>query len=481
MNEKKQFLRPEEVEPLCLLRLLGRNLVILLMAALIGVMGTWVVLDSIITRTYTSTATFVVTPRTSAGFYYTNTSTAGDVAKIYSELLESSAMSHAVHEVLPDVTGSIKATQLGETNLIRVTASSPSPRDALRLIQAVVDNAGEVSDYVSSTAVLTVLDAPSLIAVQARSFNRATLSLLAALLCVGGVGFLLVWVFLRTRTVQNSNGAKNHLDARILAAVPHEKSGKPAGNQKGKRLRGNLNISSPAVSFPFVESIHRVAAKFEHEYAKGRKVFLFSSVSEGEGKSTLAANTALSLARRKYRVLFLDLDLRRPVQNEFFGLKLRREEELGARLSAGTAPDEILAAAVHDPVTGMDTLLSAHSYVDSIERIASPLLAQAVALAKERYDFIILDSPPLGYFSDSEVLSDLTDASVLVVRQDLVPAPELNDAIDALRAGKGEFLGCVLNDMRHIHTPIHGYGYGYGYEKGKYGKHGPAAPKGRRA
>ena len=108
-----------------------------------------------------------------------------------------------------------------------------------------------------------------------------------------------------------------------------------------------------------------------------------------------------------------------------------------------------------------------------IELLASDQLAKVVALARERYDYVIIDSPPLGFFSDSELLSDLSDASVLVVRQDTVPAPEINDAIDALRAGKAEFLGCILNDMSHLAAWSSGYGYGYGkkYDKYGYGQH----------
>lgn len=59
---------------------------------------------------------------------------------------------------------------------------------------------------------------------------------------------------------------------------------------------------------------------------------------------------------------------------------------------------------------------------------------------------------------------------MLVVRQDTVPAPEINDAIDALRAGKAEFLGCILNDMAHLTAYSAGYGYGYGYYGYGYGK-----------
>ena len=288
-----------------------------------------------------------------------------------------------------------------------------------------------------------------------------------------------VWAAVFSGTVQTLEGARSGLDARIISSVPHEgrRTRKLLGwfddrrrerraRRGGKRLRRNLNISSPAISFAFTESIHRIAEKFQHEHAKGRRVFLFSSVSAAEGKSTLAANTAISLASRGVNVLFIDLDLRRPVQSEMLGLSVKQKNELGTLLTESAAPEKILAAAVTDPATGLHSLLSTKSYTDVIELLASDQLAKVVALARERYDYVIIDSPPLGFFSDSELLSDLSDASVLVVRQDTVPAPEINDAIDALRAGKAEFLGCILNDMAHLAaSPSSGYGYGRKYDK----------------
>ena len=172
-------------------------------------------------------------------------------------------------------------------------------------------------------------------------------------------------------------------------------------------------------------------------------------------------------------IMFIDLDLRRPVQSEMLGLSVKQKNELGTLLTESAAPEKILAAAVTDPATGLHSLLSTKSYTDVIELLASAQLAKVVALAREQYDYVIIDSPPLGFFSDSELLSDLSDASVLVVRQDTVPAPEINDAIDALRAGKAEFLGCILNDMAHLAAWSSGYGYGYGkkYDKYGYGQH----------
>ena len=438
MDEKNRGLQWSHIEPYCLVRTLLRQLWMLLLAAAACAMAAWIVLSCFVTRQYTSSTTFAVTARAST-LYYTNITAAADMAASYSQLLQSRVLRQTMEQNLGmSLDGTVSAQQLGETNLIRVTVTADTPRQALVLLKAVSDNYGTLSAHVSSTAVLSQLNAPTLSVAPSRSYNMPKICLLAGVIGAG-------------------------LTAAAVAWARRSRRG-------GKRLRRNLNISSPAISFAFTESIHRIAEKFQHEHAKGRRVFLFSSVSAAEGKSTLAANTAISLASRGVSVLFIDLDLRRPVQSEMLGLSVKQKNELGTLLSESAAPEKILSAAVTDPSTGLHSLLSTKSYTDVIELLASDQLARVVALAREQYDYVIIDSPPLGFFSDSELLSDLSDASVLVVRQDTVPAPEINDAIDALRAGKAEFLGCILNDMAHLTAYSAGYGYGYGYYGYGYGK-----------
>lgn len=169
-------------------------------------------------------------------------------------------------------------------------------------------------------------------------------------------------------------------------------------------------------------------------------------------------------------VLFIDLDLRRPVQSEMLGLSVKQKNELGTLLTESAAPEKILAAAVTDPATGLHSLLSTKSYTDVIELLASDQLAKVVALAGS--GMTMSSSTPRLWASSptASCCRTLSDASVLVVRQDTVPAPEINDAIDALRAGKAEFLGCILNDMAHLTAYSAGYGYGCGYYGYGYGK-----------
>ena len=91
------------------------------------------------------------------------------------------------------------------------------------------------------------------------------------------------------------------------------------------------------------------------------------------------------------------------------------------------------------------------------------------------FDFVIVDSPPMGMFPDAEIIAEMVDASMLVVRQDYTAACDVNDAIDTLNACGSEFLGIILNDMLLSGRSRYGYGYGYGYgynysnEKYRYG------------
>lgn len=397
MDENNQGLQWSHIEPLCILRALARQLWMLLLAALTCAMAAWIVLTCFVTQQYTSSTTFSVTTRTS-NLYYTNITAAADVAASYSQLLQSRVLRQTMEQDLGmPLNGAVSAQQLGETNLIRVTVTADTPRQALVLLKAVSDNYGSLSAHVSSTAVLSQLNSPSLSVAPSRSYNVPRICLMAAIAGAALTALGVAWASVSSGTVQTQEGARSDLDA----------------------------------------------------------------------------NTAISLASRGVNVLFIDLDLRRPVQSEMLGLSVKQKNELGTLLTESAAPEKILSAAVTDPATGLHSLLSTKSYTDVIELLASDQLAKVVALARERYDYVIIDSPPLGFFSDSELLSDLSDASVLVVRQDTVPAPEINDAIDALRAGKAEFLGCILNDMAHLAAWSSGYGYGYGkkYDKYGYGQH----------
>ena len=93
-------------------------------------------------------------------------------------------------------------------------------------------------------------------------------------------------------------------------------------------------------------------------------------------------------------------------------------------------------------------------------------LKQIIAFCREKMDYVVIDTSPLALVADTEELAQMTDASVLVVRQDTVLTKDINDAIDILNNTRGKVLGCILNGVMSQNMAGSGH-YGYG---GHYGK-----------
>ena len=98
--------------------------------------------------------------------------------------------------------------------------------------------------------------------------------------------------------------------------------------------------------------------------------------------------------------------------------------------------------------------------------LKSMTLKQIIAFCREKMDYVVIDTSPLALVADTEELAQMTDASVLVVRQDTVLTKDINDAIDILNNTRGKVLGRILNGVTPQNMAGSGH-YGYG---GHYGK-----------
>ena len=124
------------------------------------------------------------------------------------------------------------------------------------------------------------------------------------------------------------------------------------------------------------------------------------------------------------------------------------------------------------PGTELECLLNKNAAPQSMEMFSTGRMREILAYFHEIMDYIIIDTPPMQLVADAEEMSEMVDCSAIVVRQHMVEAKDINDAIDALNGGENKVLGCILNDVHtgtlHIFNSS-GYGYGYGYG-GNYGK-----------
>ncbi|MCI8618831.1 MAG: polysaccharide biosynthesis tyrosine autokinase [Oscillospiraceae bacterium] len=482
MNTKNEV-RASDIEPRCVLKLILQNIYLVVLAILIASMAAVQVMEITYKPQYSSSTTFVVQGKSGTASSNSNLSTANEVAVLFSDLLKSNLMRNIICRELgvSYMPGTITASVAGETNILEVTSTASSPQTAYKMAKIVEEQYSELSEYITNSAVLQAINSAQVSIEPSNYMNR---SYVIALSAIGG-GFamlaLLVIVCIRRDTIQTREGAKHKLDGHILVTVPHEKF------KKGISTKGsNLLISSALVSFFFRETFSRLQLSIEMESKKksqkpGATVILVTSTTANEGKSTVSANLALAMAQKHNSVMLIDADLRNPTQMRLFGRSAARGNGLTGVLQAEYLDaSTVISAAHYDEEKNLITLFNAQPTDNAADLLSSDNMEKLLDIARRSMDFIVIDSPPLGMFADSDSLAGLVDESILVVRQDVAAAADINDTVDLLKQSKTTFLGFVLNDFRSlsIRRPRrsygyhYGYGYGYGYGYNYYGESG---------
>ena len=487
MHEQKRMFNFSYVSPICLARCLLRNCWMIIATALVFAMTASFVLSWFYQPEYRASMTYAVNSRTTSAASSGNFSSTREVASVLSELAGTALMMDAIraHDPrLESFNGVIKARQVGDSNLIQVTATADTPEEAFLSLIALVEVFPTLADYIASRSVLNILQNPTVSSFPSNAVDVSSVTKLAGILGAILMTGLLCYLSIRGETIQTRTGARQLLDAPILASVNREWK-----NRTLKSLIKNTNkqvqVFAPTTSFSYNEQISTICSQLEHEsQARGHKIFMFTGVGESEGKSTIAGNVAAALALKGHNVALLDGDLRKPALNRLFDGVYSSDMPLNKMLARPFSKENLLSCMMRNEQIGL-YMLFAVGYDSRSAELVSGDTATEVLNQLRVFDYVIVDTPPLGMFPDAEILADKVDASLLVVRQDYTPACDVNDAIDCLRRYKSSFLGVILNDMLETFRDRYGvrakYGstkYGYGERYG-YGEESSQQKKGK--
>lgn len=454
-----------------LLRDFKRNIWAIMLAALIAIMGTYVASHSIYTPTYTSSATLVIRAKVGTSGAYTNLSVAAEMASIFTEVFKQPSTGKLAAEYLGETSfdGSISASVLSETNLMKVSVTADDPERAYRLLCAVLEIYPDLSAAVFSNAVLDVLVSPQMPTAPSNSIGRTrvlTYILLACCLECGAIGM----ISLLRNTVKNERVFRNYIDAKLLGTISHEKT-HLSFNEKLLHKKRALLISDGYSSLKFSEDYQKIATKLEHIKKMSQdKTFSITSVSENEGKSTSAANIAIALAERGYRVALMDLDIRKPSVFKIFECRQTTSPEIVGlfRKAPEITPDFLETFRYKS--SNLFLFMNVKGRKTKYEWINSRQVVEWIQAIANEMDFVILDTAPLAVSADAVSLSNISDQTILVVRTDRVAIEDVNDAAMTINTSGGVLAGCILNDVyksftffNQIGTDVDGYhGHRYG-------------------
>ena len=217
---------------------------------------------------------------------------------------------------------------------------------------------------------------------------------------------------------------------------------------------------------------------------EGKKRIMLTSTLFGEGKTFVTANLAVSFALLEKKVIMLGLDIRRPRLANLFQLESVKDTQTGISTlltldnpSWEEISNEIVPSEVNE---NLDLLMAGPIPPNPSELLERPTLGIILDRLCEKYDYVIMDTAPIGIVTDTVHIAKYADATLFVTRADYTPKSCIDGLNDLVSSKKLHNVGIVINgiDMSKRKN-AYSYGYGrygkygrYGYSYGKYGRYG---------
>lgn len=388
------------------------------------------------------------------GGSYANRNTAEQMGVIFPYILTSGALSDVIAADLgtSSVPGSISVSCITGTNLLTISVTGSDPDKVYAVLQSVLKNYPEVAQFVVGQTKLSVIDDSGVPEDTGRtSVLRGSLTRGAAVGFLIGVLLLMVYT-VTTRTIRDEEELRALLNVPCLGTLPSYKKKK-----RKKNANNEVNILNDrnGSNSDYVECMRLIRTRLERQMGD-KKVLMVTSSIPGEGKSTVAGNLAISMARKGKRVILIDCDLRNPTQSKVFGLKGKYPGLVAVLQGKARLEDALYEVTDRGEPIGLMLLPGSDHESKLVEILGSDEMKNLLEALKERADVVILDTPPSAMLVDAMIMVQHVDGVVYVVMSDFAKRSFIYRGMEELTSNGVEVLGCVLNGGK---TRTRGYGY----------------------
>lgn len=388
--------------------------------------------------------------------YYDNTA-AQQLASAFPYMLSTDIMRELMMQELgvSYINGSIYPESASGTNLFTLRVRSTSAQDAYDILCAVIECYPQVAVYMVDNPRLDIRQNPEVPSDPVNSFSGQDAAVKGAVAgLVLSMGLLVVLTLL-DRTISNVEQLKNIVNLPILAVFPKVR--------KKKRRSGAEPLIGPSSSQSLAESLRGLRLKVHKALAEEEdpKVILVTSTLSGEGKTTVAANLAQSLASEGKSVVLVDADLRSQTVAARFGQRPGQYGLLDCLKDPQIHATECLSGLPKSSLMYISgrSVRDRHYSIDpkSMRRVLDELSAE--------FEYIILDTAPCAVVADTALLCHYAKCVLYVVKPEIPRESQLLDAVNGLYERGVMIAGFVVNGVEH-NLGSYGYRYGYGYKYG---------------
>lgn len=404
--------------------------------------------------TYSSQSVFVIYEQGQDNIFATSDDGETMISS-FSQLICGTMMQDVVKQSLnlADFPAQVSLSQYDDTNLAVLKVVSDDAQLSYDIISCILNNYKQVTDYSMSDISISIIDTP-FVASQPDSYPDYLKEGIKGLIAGLVIDFVIVFVMMTLRkTIIENDDVKNELHLQNITKIPYIELGK-------KRRNFYLLLSNPRIQYTFQHAFSNIRLKLEQERNNnGYQIFMIASTLPNEGKSTIAVNTAISLAQKGYKTVLVDLDLRNP--SVFHILKENKIcGNIGDYLKENYCFEEIVNQYQDYP---LDIIYGMKSYDEATELLSKDRFSKLIALLKTKYEFVILDVPPLYMLEDAMIISRYCDSSLIVIRQDYASIASILDALEELNIHLPHISGTIINQSKRslFNGEEHSYGYGY--------------------
>lgn len=285
---------------------------------------------------------------------------------------------------------------------------------------------------------------------------KKLLILILSLFLGGFLGTLLALLRNMMRSgIKDSTQIENELDLPVYATVPHS----PVQESRINILKKKKNIPILAVKNSddiAIESLRsmRTAIHFALSSARNNLITISGPAPE-VGKSFISTNLATILAQSDKRVLIIDADLRRGYLHKYFNLDT--QPGLTELLNGQQSLDTVIRPT---EVPGLSVISRGKSPVNPSELLSSNQFKNLLEQMSEKFDHVIIDTPPVLAVTDGIIISQYTGVNLVIARYAKTQMKELELTLNRFEQAGVKVNGFILNDIQRSSA---GYGYGYGY------------------
>ena len=422
---------------------------ILLAGALGGYLGT-----KGFRPTYTSTATFIVEIEGDGTFIGQSTSKV--LLASIPQVITSRDMSELITERLDGKTSAarISAEVIEDTNVISMSAVGFSPESAYHTLKTALEVYPDLARHAVGKTSMSYIIRPSVPTASdgAASAVRSVLTglIIGTVVCLG----VIVVKDLLFPTFDSVEEIRKRFGFDKVCSIPEIQSAS---------ADLPFRINDRSVNRRFYDAIGRMRSSVAHEARKkDLRTILVTSTVPSEGKTTVAVNFALSLAQHGMRVLLIECDLRNPAMADTLGVTTGGHPPFSEVIRVRSKLSESIIRCGEN----LDVICESEYNEDAAELITSEFVRKLVLTAREKYDYVIADTPPLTAASDAAVLGEYFDAFIYVIKKGFTSVHSVEEAIEQLRYSKSIPVAAVLNMSSESTT---GSGYSGGYYGGYYG------------